>query len=127
MLAEMATNKTNKFISFPANWQRRYDARLQHALLHMNYHVHPVVNDEAGERRVLSSCRPKDKRKECKSGFPLDAYLSGTPIFVCNCIADERGFVQRGTKNMLGKVLPKRNSPRLNAESRTWIAFAADN
>jgi hypothetical protein len=110
-----------------AIWLARYDARLQHALLHMNHHVHPLVNEETGERRVLQSCRPKDKRNECKSGFPLDAHMTDVPRLVCKCIADARDLVQRGPRSMLGTVLPKRNSAWLNAGPRMWLVFSADN
>ena len=47
-------------------WLRQYHNRLQHALSHMNYHIHPLINPEddpaTGERRSLQSCRPKSKK-----------------------------------------------------------------
>jgi hypothetical protein len=63
-------------------WLARYDTRLQHALLHMNHHVHSVVNGGTGERRVLPSCRPEDTRNACKADFPLDAHMTETPLLV---------------------------------------------
>ena len=110
-----------------ATWQSKYNARLQHALLHMNHHVHPLVNAGTGERRVLASCRPKGKGNERKADFPLTTSMTDAPLLVCGCIANLRGLPQRGPRSMLGCVLPKRNSPWLNAGPRTWIAFFADN
>ena len=63
-------------------WLRQYGSRLQHALSHMNHHIHPLLDPEGdpetGERRSLQSCRPKAKKgktgdatQACKSGFPL--------------------------------------------------------
>ena len=110
-----------------ANWLRTYDGRLQEALLYMNHHIHPLVNEETGERRVLPSCQPKDKSNTCKGGFPLETQLTETPLLVCKCIADARGLVQRGPRSLLGTVLPKRNSAWLNAGPRSWLVFNADN
>ena len=108
-------------------WHAKYSTRLQHALLHMNHHVHPVSNAETGERRVLASCRPKGKGNECKANCPLDNEMTDVPLLVCGCIATERGFQQRGPRSLLGCVLPARNHPYLNAGPRTWVAFCADN
>ena len=111
-------------------WLSRYNTRLQHALLHMNHHVHPLINAETGERRVLNSCRPKDGRNTCKSDFPLHAHLTDSPLLVCKCIANERGLVQRGPRSMLGTVLPRRTDEIgawLNAGPRVWLALNADN
>ena len=101
-----------------ANWLKTYDARLQEALLYMNHHIHPLINDETGERRVLPSCQPKDKSNTCKGGFPLETELTETPLLVCKCIADARGLVQRGPRSLLGTVLPRRNSAWLNADRK---------
>mgnify|MGYP006907235490 CR=1 FL=1 len=47
-------------------WLRQYPNRSQHALSHMNHHIHPLINPEddpsTGERRSLQSCRPKKKK-----------------------------------------------------------------
>ena len=110
-----------------ALWLSRFNARLQHALLRLIHHVHPLVNEDTGERRVLTSCRPKDKRNVCKGDFPLEEYLTDEPLLVCQCIADARGFAQRGPRSLLGTTLPLRNHAWLNAGPRTWIAFTADN
>jgi hypothetical protein len=108
-------------------WLLKYNARLQHALLHMNHHVHPLINAETGERRLLASCRPRGKGDECKANFPLEKEMTDTPVLVCSCIAIERGLQLRGPRSLLGTVLPKRNHAYLNAGPRTWIAFCADN
>ena len=61
-------------------WHAKYNTRLQHALLHMNHHVHPVSNTETGERRVLASCRPKGNGNECKAIFLLDNEMTDVPF-----------------------------------------------
>jgi len=57
-------------------WIQRFNRRLQHTLSCMNHHIHPL-NAETGERYVLSSCKPKDKKqgKICKHDPPLTQYL----------------------------------------------------
>ena len=107
-------------------WLCKFDARLQHAMLRMNHHVHPL-DPVSGERKVLNSCRPKDKRNVCKADFPLETYLTDKPLLVCKCIAEARCLVQRGPRSMLGTVLPRRNNAWLNAGPRLWLAFSADN
>ena len=49
----------------PAALEALYKDRLQKTLAHFNHHVHPLVNEATGDRRVLSSCRPKTKDNVC--------------------------------------------------------------
>ena len=47
-------------------WIAAYQSRTQHCLSRMNHHIHPLVNAATGQRRSLTSCRPKQpvgKRK----------------------------------------------------------------
>ena len=62
-------------------WRMLYDQRHQHVMSRMNHHIHPLVNEHTGERRVLGSCVSKNKPGVCKSGFPLfDAFaMKDTP------------------------------------------------
>ena len=85
----------------------------------MSHHIHPLANPDddpdTGERRSLQSCRPKlSKGKKadtqtCKSGFPLENELTESPLVVCECIALARNLSTRGSRSMLGGILPARN------------------
>ena len=119
-------------------WKNMYEQRLQHALSCMNHHIHPLVDPNAdpmtGERRSLTSCRPKksksrnpEARTACKGGFPLDHEMTERPLFVCECIAQDRGLPTRGPRSMLGDILPARNDAWLNAGPRAFVAFMSDN
>ncbi len=61
-------------------WLRQYHERLQHALSHMNHHIHPLVNPEddpaTGERRSLQSCRPKRKKRVEERWSVLQEWVS---------------------------------------------------
>jgi hypothetical protein len=111
----------------PAAWEAMYKERLQHTLSHFNHHVHPLINEVTGERRVLSSCRPKTKENTCKSGFPLTTHLTEKPLFMCECLAISRALPVRGPRSIVGGVLSACNSDMLNPGPRAWVAFAADN
>ena len=108
-------------------WKRQYNNRLQHVLSRMNHHVHPIKNQETGERRPLRSCLRKGKGELCKSGFPLENELCDKPVLVCACIADLKNLSATGPRSLLGTVLPERNDPWLNAGPTAWLVFSADN
>ena len=102
------------WLSEGAVWKHQRDARLQHVLSRMNYHIHPM-DAATGERRPLRSCQPKNRPKECKSGFPLDDEMTEHAILVCPCIAKRRGLARSGPRSKVGSILSARNDPWLNA------------
>ena len=90
-------------------WTRKYQARLQHVMAHMNHHIHPLVNPSTGERRPLRSCIPKGKKTGCRSNFPLDAEMCEQPMLVCPCIAAKQHLPTSGPRSYIGCVLSARN------------------
>ena len=108
-------------------WQQHRDIRLQHVLSHMNHHVHPVIDPATGERRPLSSCQPKNRPKECKSGFPLDNEMTDIALLVCPCVAAERDLQSSGPRSAIGCILPARNDRWVNAAPTIWAEFSGDN
>ena len=121
------TDSIDTWLSEGAEWRQRYDSRLQHVLAHMNHHIHPVCDEDTGERQPLQSCRRKDKPKECKAGFPLENEITPVPLLVCPCIAEARGLPQKGPKGTIGAILPARNDPWLNAAPAPWLEFSGSN
>ena len=95
-----------------SQWNANYYTRLQHSMSRMNYHIHPMVNTETGERKPLTSCNPKGRPKECKGGFPLDNEVCEEALLVCECLADKMQLQTTGPKSLLGSVLPYRNAFR---------------
>lgn len=108
-------------------WLRQRAQRVQHVLSRMNHHIHPVVDEHTGERRPLASCTPKDRPKECKSGFPLDNEMTEVPLLICPCIARERGLSSTGARSRIGTILPSRNHAWLNAAPALWCEVSGDN
>ena len=47
-------------------WKIFWNTRLQYVMSRMNHHIHPIVNQDTGERRPLHSC--------CKKGSSKDMY-----------------------------------------------------
>ena len=108
-------------------WQQLRNHRAQHVLAHMNHHIHPLVNPDTGERRLLTGCRSKKQPKVCKSGFPLDNQMTDVPLLICPCLARERGLPTSGPRSSIGTILPSRNHAWLNAAPLAWSEFAGDN
>ena len=50
-------------------WKIFWNTRLQYVMSRMNHHIHPIVNQDTGERRPLHSCCKKGAPKICKGGF----------------------------------------------------------
>ena len=69
-------------------WKKSYEKRLQYVMARMNHHIHPVVNQETGERRPFHSCCKKGTPHICKGGFPLDNEMTDVPVLVCACVAE---------------------------------------
>ena len=108
-------------------WLSKRASRLQHVLSHMNHHIHPLVNAATGERRPLMSCRPKNRPKECKGGFPLEKEMTERPLLICHCIAEQRGLPTTGPRSAIGSIMVSRNNPWLNAAPTGWAEFSGDN
>ena len=50
--------KSESWISEGEQWKKAYNGRLQFVMSRMNHHIHPIVNEDTGERRPLhSSCQ----------------------------------------------------------------------
>ena len=93
----------------------------------MNHHIHPLVDEDIGERRLLNSCKGSKKKDECKSGFPLENEMSPEPFLVCPCIASSRELPHKGPRTAIGVVFPSRNDAWQNAGPPAWLAFFGDN
>ena len=93
----------------------------------MNHHIHPLVDEDTGERRLLNSCKGSKKKDECKSGFPLENEMSPEPFLVCPCIASSRELPHKGPRTAIGVVFPSRNDAWQNAGPPAWLAFFGDN
>ena len=120
------TISASEWLDEGAAWRSSRDQRLQHVLSRMNHHVH--VRDEAsGERKPLSSCRPKGKPNECKAGFPLENEMTDEAILVCPCVAEDRNLPSSGPRSRIGSILSARNDPWLNAAPALWCEFSGDN
>lgn len=126
--ADSAGSSRDAWLKDGEAWVTRYSRRSQHCLSRMNHHIHPL-NAETGERYVLNSCKPKDRKKSdiCKHDYPLTHEMTDAPLLVCDCIAKERGLTARGVRGKLGDVLVRRNNEYLNAGPRVWCAFMGDN
>ena len=108
-------------------WKTSYDKRLQYIMSHMNHHIHPIVDQETGERQPLHSCCKKDAPKNCKGGFPLESEMCNHPVLVCACVAEVKNLCQSGPRSLVGTILPIRNDPWLNAGPSAWMYFTGDN
>ena len=108
-------------------WRTLYDQRHQHVMSRMNHHIHPLVNEHTGERRVLGSCVSKNKPGVCKSGFPLENEMTDSALVVCLCIAHKMNLCTTGPRSLLGTILPERNDPWQNAGPSAWLTFSGDN
>ena len=109
------------------SWLQTRNQRVQHVLAHMNHHIHPVVNADTGERKILPGCRSKSKPNLCKGGFPLESQMTSVPLLICPCLARARGLPTSGPRSFVGSILPSRNHAWLNAAPIAWTEFAADN
>jgi len=109
------------------HWRQNYKARHQHVMARMNHHIHPLIDEKTGERRVLNSCRAKGAGNVCKSGFPLEAEMSPVSFLVCPCVASARGLAVKGSRSTIGVTFPARNEPNLNAGLSSWLVYAGDN
>ena len=65
--------------------------------------------------------------QECRHNYPLTNRLCDDALFVCYCVAAERGLCTRGPRSLLGTYLPKRNHEYLNATSRIVSFFTNSN
>ena len=108
-------------------WRKFYDTRHQHVMARMNHHIHPVINEQTGERRILNACRTKGKNSVCKFGFPLEAEMADAPFLACLCIAKARGLPDKGPRSVLGVTFPARNEPNQNAGPTAWLVYFGDN
>ena len=70
---------------------------------------------QLGERIVPNACRSIAHKNECKHEFPKDSKMNtGRAFLVCKGIAKDRHFKRTGSRNMIGTILGRRNSPWLN-------------
>ena len=92
----------------------------------MNHHIHPL-NPTTGKRTPLKSCRRKERPQECKAGFPLESEMLEHTVIVCQCLAEEKGWIQTGPRSILGGVMPRRNPEWLNPSPSAWSVFTGDN
>ena len=109
------------------HWRNFYDMRHQHVMARMNHHIHPVIDEQTGERRILNACRTKGKNTICKFGFPLEAEMAPAPFLACPCIAKERGLPDKGPRSVIGVTFPSRNEPNQNAGPTAWLVYFGDN
>ena len=127
MLDTSAADSGSAWLQEGDAYTQQFNTRLQHTMSRMNHHIHPLVNDETGERRPLRSCTTSGKPKECRGNFPLSNEVTDEPLFVCPCVAAHHQLATRGSRSMLGSCLPRRTSMWLNAGPRAWSVFAGDN
>ena len=123
----LTCSSTDEWLQEGQEWATKYNVRRQHVMSRMNHHIHPLIDEKSGERKLLSSCKSTRKKEECKSGFPLDLQLSDTPFVVCPCIAEQRQLSHKGPRSALGCVFPTRNNAWQNAGPPSFLAFFGDN
>ncbi len=104
-------------------WQAKFQARSQHVLSRLNYHIHPLKD---GVRKPLGSCLAGGK-KTCRHDYPLTHLLCDEAIFVCYCVAAERCLPVTGPRSFLGTCLSRRNDENLNATARVLAFFTCSN
>ncbi|CAE7860116.1 esrp2 [Symbiodinium microadriaticum] len=97
-----------------SEYERQFQAAVQTQFEWSQLHIH-ARDTRTGARNLPRACRRKATDNTCKHGFPKDAYINlAGPLLVCKGIARARKLPCRGRRSMVGRVLPRRNSPWLN-------------
>ncbi|CAJ1395073.1 unnamed protein product [Effrenium voratum] len=96
------------------SYEESYRAALQVQLEWSQLHIHRM-DRASGQRKVPGACRRNATETACKHGFPKDAYMNAVrPLVVCGGIARRARLPRSCRRSMVGRVLPRRNSPWLN-------------
>jgi hypothetical protein len=103
-----------------AKWFQKFRAHVQTVQRHRQHHVH--LPDAQGVRQPLACCRSKDKKNECKHGYPLEDRLFDDAVVVCPGIARARKIPRSGRRNEVGTMYGPRNEPNVNGTHPALLA-----